>query len=425
MNFEGVARKDGKVYFVPYSLIGEEVLAEVVENKKKFANARISELKTTAKERVQPLCPYFYECGGCDIQHLFYDKQLEYKTKHIKETLEKVAEIQFDVKPTIKSENNYFYRNKASFVVVDENGKTKVGMFKHNSHGLVDINQCFLMNDNITKAYKIIKDYILTNNIKGYDFTKHCGELKFVVIRSIGEQTLVALVVTKKIKWANDLYKQLNKEFSNIGLVLCYNKSKNSTILSNDYEFVEGIKQIDLEEFGIKYDINIASFLQVNNEIKNKIYTQVLNEIDNEIVVDAYAGAGLLSAILATKAKRVYSIEIVKQASESAEKLKISNNIKNLEIINGDCSIIVPKVIKDIEEDFTIVLDPARVGCDEKVINVAKNAKKIIYISCNPIALAKDLKTLTLTHNIKYIQPFDMFPQTKHVETLVMLEIKG
>ena len=417
MNFEGVARNEGKVYFVPFGLVGEEVEITPIKDNKKFVNARIDKILTPSSERVMPFCPYFNICGGCDIEHIRYDKQLEYKSKLVQDTLKKVAGITFEVENTTESNLEYFYRNKGAFPI----SKDGIGMFKHSTHEVLPITQCMLMNNEINIALKVVKQFFAKHNIKGYDFNKHIGNNKFVVIRSVNKQTLVCLVVKEKLENLEELYSNLQEKLDNVGLYLNYNYHKNSTILGDKYEHVAGLKTIKLEEFGISYEVDVASFLQVNPYIKHAIYKQVIDEVDASVVIDAYAGAGLMSAMLAKKAKKVYSVEIVKQASKSAEELKRFNNLNNMEVINGDCAQVIPNIVKSIGKDFSIVLDPARVGCEEKVIKVASLAKKILYISCNPIALAKDLKILTKTHKIDYIKPFDMFPQTKHVETLVCL----
>lgn len=415
MNFEGVARKDNKVYFVPNTLVGEVVDAEIIIDKGKFAKAECKNIKISSKDRVEPVCPYFYDCGGCNLQHLIYEKQLEYKTNHVKETINKVAGLDLPVEQTTPSNNSYFYRNKGAFPITRGN----IGMFGEHSHDLIKVSQCFLMNDNITKALKLIRNYIKSNNLGGFDFENFTGDAKFAVIRSVNNQTIVCLVATKDLPNLDELYLDLLNEIGNVGLYLNINTQKNSTILGKIYKHINGLKQIEIEEFGLKYRIDIASFLQVNNDVKNKIYEKVLSEIENKTIIDAYAGAGLLSAILAKKAEKVYSVEIVPQASESAKKLAKENFIDNMKVINGDCAKVLPKLYKEIDNDFYLILDPAHVGCDKNVLEVAKKANKILYISCNPVALSKDLKELSITHNIDYIIPYDMFPQTKHVETLV------
>lgn len=418
MNFEGVAKFDGKVYFVPNAIVGEKVEAEVTKDKKSFATAQLKEVLTPSPDRVMPFCPYFLECGGCDIQHIEYDKQLELKTKLVQDTIKKVADITLSVNPTIASTDTYFYRNKGAFPVGQD-----IGMFEKNSHNIVPIKQCMLMNDNITIAFKIVKKYLAEQKFVGYDHSTHTGVVKNVVIRSVNDQTLVCIVATKQLDLSG-LFEMLKQELQQVGLYQNINKQNNSTILGTNYIFVDGIKCINLKEFDVEYEIDVASFLQVNTDIKNKIYSQVVDEIGGGVVIDAYAGAGLLSSIMSKRAKKVYSVEIVPEASKMAQKLIEKNGIKNVETICGDCTKVVPEIVKKIQEPFVIVLDPARVGCSEDVIKMSSLADKIVYISCNPIALSKDLKVLSKTHNIEYVQPFDMFPETRHVETVVTLTKK-
>lgn len=417
MNFEGVARLNNKVCFVDKALLGEEVEVSVYEDKKNFSRAKVDQILTKSAERVVPVCPYFDICGGCDIQHMNYASQLYYKKKNLKETIKKIANIDVEINDVEGSPNPYFYRNKGAFPISE-----KVGMFKEGEHEVVDISQCFLMNDNVTRAYKIVKDFVLDNKLNGYDHNAHKGNIRFVVIRSFKEQVLVCLVAKSKIQGLDKLYDELSNAFDKVGLYINYNTNKNAVILSSYFEYIAGIKEIEIEEFGIKYKINMASFLQINNDVKTKIYQKVIDELENEVVIDAYAGAGLLSAVISSKSKYVYSVEIVKEASISAEKLVKENSITNMKVINGDCAKVLPKLLNAIGGEFVAVLDPARVGCDERVLDVVKQAKKIIYISCNPKTLSKDLNTLVETHNIEYVQPYDMFPQTKHLETLVVLK---
>lgn len=420
MNFEGVARLDGKVYFVPGAIDGEKIKAETVQDKDKFCNAKLKEIKVASNDRVEPFCPYYSTCGGCDIQHMNYQKQLDAKRKLVQQTINKVAGIQLEVLPTVSSNKVYYYRNKGAFPVSD----STVGMFKRSSHEIVDISQCFLMDNNITIAMKVVKEFVKQKKFKGYDFISHKGDIKFCVVRSVNNQTIVCIVATKNISGLEDLYKMLSQELSNVGLYVNINTQKNSTILSDNYVYIAGLNKIELEEFGIKYKIDIASFLQVNSDIKQKLYSRVLDCVKGDIVIDAYAGAGLLSAIISKTAKKVYSIEIVPQATKCCKQLLKDNNITNVEALNGDCTKLVPNLAKKLN-NFSIILDPAHSGCKSDVIEVAKSAEKIVYISCNPIALSKDLKELVKSHEIEFIEPYDMFPQTKHVETFVVLNKKS
>ena len=437
MNGEGVARPNGdglqKVTFVDFALPGEEIEAEIISEKSKFCTARLQQVVSASEDRVIAPCPHFTKCGGCNLQHLKYDKQLEFKQNLVKETLFKVGGLDLDVLPCVSSAE-YGYRNKAVFPLGKE-----IGMFANNSHNIVPIDKCLLMNDKINLTLKLVKEWIAENNIKTFDFNNFNGLLKYLVVRSLNNQTLVCLVSTSRdIKHLDKLADKLNT-LGQFGLYININNQHNSIILGREYIHVAGIKSITLEEFGIKYDIDVASFLQVNNSIKTKMYSEVIDSVGGGVVIDAYAGAGLLSATMAKSASKVYSVEIVPQASEKARQLVKLNNISNIEVINGDCTKIVPNLIKKVQNEImqsankdinkndakqkcSVVLDPAHVGCSPQVIDAVKTADKIIYIACNPIALAKDLKVLQNTHKITKIVPYDMFPQTKHVETLAILE---
>lgn len=479
-----------KVAFVDFALPGERVEVNIVEEKSKFCKAELVKVINPSEDRVAPPCPYFEKCGGCNLQHLKYKKQAEFKQNLVKETIFKVGGIDADVLPCEMS-SPLGYRNKAVFPL----GKN-IGMFAHNSHNIVEIDKCLLMNDKINTTFNIVKTWIKKFNIKTFDFNTYKGVLKYLVVRSVNNQTLVCLVSTSKEIPHLDELTQMLESVGNYGLYLNINNQKNSVILGNTYIHIGGIDSISLNEFGIEYGVDVASFLQVNNEIKSKMYAEVMANVGGGMVIDAYAGAGLLSAVLSKSASKVFSVEIVPQASQKARQLVKLNDIKNMEIINGDCTKILPNLIKKVHnlnafelknlsattskysiEDVqnfvdnatnilnqsnaeqgeigyvgnnkglgeevnlggelnkattadelknlskcTVVLDPAHAGCTPEVIQAVKSADKIVYIACNPIALAKDLKVLQNTHQIIKIQPYDMFPQTRHIETLAILE---
>ncbi len=416
MNGEGVARCDDKVVFVPFALPQEEVEIELVQDKSKFCIGKVSSIINASDSRVNPECPYFKVCGGCNLQHLDYNEQLKFKTNLVQNTLYKVGRIDIDVLPCVASKEVYNYRNKGAFPI----DKT-VGMFEFNSHNIVDINYCHIMNDTINQVLQIVKDWIKQFNINTFNFTTRKGLVKHLVVRSVNNQTLVCLVCSDyNIPNLNDLIEKLSV-IGDFGLVLNKNNQNNSIILGKDFKHVYGLNSIEMCEFDVTYSIDIPSFMQVNNDIKLKLYEDVLNNIGGGTVIDAYAGAGLLSAIMTKVANKVISVEIVPEASNKARRLVSNNSIPNMEVINGDCTKIIPNLINRLG-DISVVLDPPHSGCSDSVINAVKTANKIVYIACNPIALAKDLKELIKTHKIIKIQPYDMFPQTKHVETLALLE---
>lgn len=429
MNGEGVTHIEGQVVFVPFALIGEKVKIQIINTKSSIAIAKILQIIEYSKDRIDPVCPYYTKCGGCDLQHLDYDKSLKFKTAQVQKNLKNIGKIDVVVNDCVAS-SAYHYRNKCALPVIYENGHTKIGFFRENSHKLIEIEDCPITKPFIKPLIKIVKDYIAKFNIMGYNEDSKQGLLKHIVARMVGEFLIVTLVLTERnILGLDYLYKKLKQTFNNCSLWVNINTLNNNVIFGNKFECVFGNSECVAEILGLKVSVNPASFLQVNEQIRDEIYTQVLQEIDSSsIVIDAYSGAGIMTGITAKKSSHSYGLEIVKEATQDANLLKNFNAILNMTNINGDCSITLPQLlIKLKNKNINIVLDPPRKGCEPKVIEtVAKtNANKIIYISCNSATLARDLKLLFELNNnykIKSVTPYDMFPQTRHCEVLCVLE---
>ena len=444
-NAEGVARFDGKTVFVPYSLVGENVDATIIKDNSTFCIGKITNIKNKSKERVEPVCPYFAKCGGCNLQHTNYQNSLDIKTQIVQNAITNIGKIDYTIPKTKPSPKQYHYRNKVAFPI---NPKTrKVGMYRLSSHKIVDIDNCPLQKDLINNLIETMNQYLAKTKNTIYDDDTKKGLLKTVVAREIDNKLLITLVINgKELLDKNQFVEIISQNFDNVGISLNINQLNNNVILTDKFENIYGNNEIELEEFGIKYKINNQSFLQVNDEVKREMYQKIFDEIDGSVVVDAYSGAGLLSAMMAKHAKQVFGIEIIEEATKLADKLKEQNNIQNLTNINGNCAEELPKLLESIKNsgnqnfgntqnndekqnnDLIVVLDPPRKGCDKKVLDsiLSVSPAKIVYMSCDPSTLARDLKILLDSNNysIKYIEPYDMFPQTKHVETLAVLTRK-
>lgn len=406
MNGEGVGKNDGKIILTDNALIGEDVDVEITKDQQNYALANTTNIINASPNRTNPFCPYFQICGGCQLQHMNYDEQLKFKTLNIKKTLKKISNIDFDVSATIYSSSQTKYRNKMSFSV---NGKL-CGLLKQSSKDIVDISFCPLASDNINKVLSIFKNYLSTNP---HDFIKN------LVVRDIENQILVGIVTSQHID-LSEFYTSLAREFEQIGLFAIVNTRNDSVVLSGKVFHIGGISKINIENFGLRYSIDLMGFHQTNIDIQNKLYKEVLNNVDkNAIVVNGFSGQGLLSAILATKAKQVVGIEINKSSHKSAEELKLKNKITNLKNICGDFHKEIKKL--KVSAD-TLVLDPTKKGCGKQVMQNIIGFENIIYISCNPIALCKDLNVIKNNYTIEKIIPFDMFPNTTNVETFVKLK---
>ena len=410
MNGEGVGKIDGKVILINNTLIGEEAEVEIVEDNKNYSIAKCKKIINKSENRQNPPCPYFYECGGCNLQHMIYTEQLNYKTILVKKTLKKVAGIDFSVSNCVACDEILNYRNKSSFNFKNN----KCGFYKENSNDIVEIDSCIISSKNINKVYSLFKDFMLSTNNLQY--------VKNLVVKDINNQILVGVVAKTELDLTK-FYTVLQQNFANIGLYLIVNTRKDSVVLSGKIKHIAGIKEIKVQNFNLTYFVDLLGFHQTNINIQNKLYNKVLEYIlPNQKVINGFSGQGLLSAILALKAKQVIGIEINKSSHKSAEKLKKDNHITNLINVCADFNTEIPKHLKDTN---TIILDPSKKGCGCQVMKKINGIENIIYISCNPIALAKDLRLLN-NYAIEEIIPFDMFPNTNNVETLVKLKkIKG
>lgn len=427
-NGEGVAVKDGIVIFVPYAIVGERVLIHIICDKKSFLIAKILKIITPSIYRQIPPCKYFERCGGCDLQHMSNKMQNTTKIEIVNSTLKKYANIDAEIGELVCGKNDLHYRNKFAFPIREVDGEIKIGMFKKNSHQIIDIDDCLLQSDKAKTIIKIMRDYMTENKISAYNEETQSGKIKHIVAREHGDSFILTIVVSdEKFNNFEPLIKLLKTHFSSFGLYKNVNLLNNNVIFGEKDIHIFGLKELEIEEFDIKYFVNNRSFLQVNDEIKCIIYRQILELLgDEKIVIDAYSGAGLLSSIIAKHGAEVYGIEIIKEATENAEKLKKLNNLYNLTNKNGDCAIIVPKLAKELNAEFSVVVDPPRKGLDERVVNAFLEAQpeKIVYLSCNPATLARDLKLLLEKYDISFVKAYNMFAQTTNVETLVCLNKK-
>ena len=426
---EGIAVYDGIVVFVPFAKPGEKVKVHIINDKKSFLIAKIIEKYSESENKLVPSCPYFYKCGGCDIQHFTKQEQLEFKKEMVRNSLKKFAKIETKINDVVESDKWFRYRNKFAFPVQEKNGEIKIGMYQKNSHNIIEIDDCMLQSEKTKIILKLFKEYMLENKISAYNEQTKKGTVKHIVVREHEDSFILTVVVTEqKFKNFEPLIQKLKTQFSSFGIAKNVNKLQNNVIFGNFDENIYGIENLELEDFGVNYEINNRSFLQVNDFIKNEIYQKIIDTIGSQKnIIDAYSGAGLLSSILARHCEKVYGVEIVKEATQNANNLKIKNNLYNLENINGDCAEIIPELAKELKGDFAVVVDPPRKGLDKSVVEtfLETEPKQIVYLSCNPSTLARDLFDLKEKYDIEFVQPYDMFPQTANVETLVSLKIRN
>lgn len=432
MDAVGVGKYNDKIVFVPGALTGEEVAVDIVKENKNFCNAKLLEIISASPYRVEPKCPYYYSCGGCNLSHASYDFALNYKTNYITNLAKKMLGRDVKVNPTVPSQE-YHYRNKQVFNISKQNGKIVVGTYSEQSHNSVDIDECLLDDGFSKQLISATKEFVQDNKISVYDQTTKNGLLRYVMARKLENKLLIVLVTTHNFEKAKCFVDVLKKYFDNFSLDLNINSKIGSVILTNEYVHIYGDSNIEStycdRECKIKYTISPNSFLQVNNHIRDLIYQNVSRECYGfDQVVDAYSGAGLMSAIISQSAKQVYGLEIVKSATNDANALKQLNNINNLTNINTDCAVWLENLLnKQHITNFCLILDPPRKGVDQSVVNTVLNTlpQKIIYVSCNPATLMRDLKNILQgQYEIEYITPYDMFAQTSHIECVAVLKLK-
>lgn len=382
----GITHQDGKIIFVENALEDEEVSIIITQDKKKYAHAISTEIRYENENRVIPKCPYYKKCGGCNLMHINYAYEETYKLNKIKEILKKYANIDFDVR-LIKNDRELFYRNKVTLKV--ENNK--FGYYNANTHEFVEIDSCLLASSSINK---IINDHNFID-IKN-------GE---IVIRSNYQDEILISIKT------DDDYNIKENIPSNIKGIVINGKS-----IYKDNYFYDYIGDL-------KFKVSYNAFFQVNNYMAKQIFDILNNYLSGKNLLDLYCGVGTLGLSLKDKYNNIYGIEKIGNAIKDAKYNAHSNNIKNAHYYTGDTS----KILKKLNVKFdTIIVDPPRSGLNKETIDqiLAISPKNLAYISCDPMTLARDLKILINSYNIEKINALDMFPNTYHVETVVILSKK-
>ena len=439
MEGEGVAKCDGFVVFIEGALLHEIIRAQVKEIKKNFARARVIKVLQASDMRQDPLCPIFFRCGGCDMQHIKYETQLAIKKANVKNCIDRACKIDSVVDDVVYGKEQFGYRNKEQIPIRKVDGKAYAGFYKEGSHVFVPfeksiddkLGDCPLHDGKMQEVIDIVVEFINKEKLSTYDEKSNTGLIRHLVIRKLSNGYSICLVINgDSIPKVDKLINKLQEEHIIFDLYLSINKKQTNVILGDALTCVYGKDKVVGKMCGVTFKVNPNSFLQINYEVASRIYEQDLQEIGvskDTVVLDLYSGIGILSNIMAKNAKKVIGIEIVPEAVQDANELAIKNGNTNIENICGDVAKALPEVISKLKGEKTVaVIDPPRKGCDQRVLDAIKQSKpfKVIYISCNPATLARDLANLISDYEIKSIKPYDMFPQTKHVETVAVLEHK-
>ncbi len=427
---QGIAYINSFVVFVDYALPGEVVKIKIHTAKKDYAVGRIVEFIEKDPRRCDPVCDVFYKCGGCHLMHVNYEYQLELKKMMVEDALKRIGKIEKEVNPVIGMENPYRYRNKAKIPVGKRRGKIVLGFYKPNTHYIVDINKCIVHHEDTDKVIETTKEAIKKFHIEVYNELQHTGLLRFVVVRrSFAFDDLMVILVSKGMidnaKKVARFYKYKLKNLKSFYVNI--NPKRTNEIFGEESRLILGDGTIRDKIGDFVFEISPVSFFQINSIQTEKLYNKALEYLspNSRLVFDAYCGIGTISLFLSKKAEKVYGIEVERTAIEDAWKNARLNKVKNVEFIWGRSEEVIPRLIEDGKIPDAVVLDPPRKGCDQTLLESIIRAKirQIIYISCYPSTLARDINILlNAGYNLVDVQPVDMFPQTFHVETIALLE---
>jgi len=435
-NGEGIGHIDGYILFVDGAITGDHIEVKVIKTKKNYGFGRLVTILEPSKDRVEPRCPIAKQCGGCSIMHMKYDAQLEYKENHILDALERIGEqdrVKLEQKkdPIIGMDEPWFYRNKVQFPVQIISGKLLIGFYAKRSHRIIETPTCYIQDPYNEEIVDTLRDFIVENKISAYDELKHKGLLRHIVIRKShhNQEFHVTLVINgQKFPYDKQLVEELQKLERVVGISLNVNQEKTNAILGSEMIHLDGQEYLHDQIGDIKYQISPLSFYQVNPVQTEKLYAKALEYVQlsgQEVVYDLYCGIGTISLFLAKQAKHVYGVEIVETAIDDARINAEINKIDNATFYAGKAEEVMPKLYKEdgIKADV-VVVDPPRKGCDatllDTIINI--NPKRIVYVSCDPGTLARDVKILSQHgYQIDRWCGVDMFSHSTHVETVVLL----
>ncbi len=432
---EGIGRIEGFTVFINDGIPGDKVLIEITKAKKKYAMGKIIEILKKSPDRIDPVCFVTHKCGGCQIQAIEYEKQLELKKSKVKSSIERIGKLEdVLVHDTLGMETPYSYRNKAQFPIGKERGKALIGFYQKGTHKIVDIDGCKIQHEINSKILDALKVFIDKYNVSIYDEKTGKGVLRHVLTRvSYASNDIMVVIITngKKLPFKEELIDKLLKEIPEIkSIVQNVNTKKTNVILGRECKTLYGQDKIVDYIGNLKFEISPLSFFQVNPFQTKVLYDKALEyaKLDgNETVFDIYCGIGTISLFLAQKAKKVYGIEIIDAAIKDAKRNAQLNNLNNTEFFVGKAEEVVPKLYKEGLKADVVVVDPPRKGCDREVLETiaSMNPKRVVYVSCKPSTLARDLKILDeLGYRTVEVQPVDMFPHTAHVETVARIQRK-
>ncbi|BDU90916.1 23S rRNA (uracil(1939)-C(5))-methyltransferase RlmD [Clostridium perfringens] len=433
---EGIAKIDNKYpIFIEGALKGEKVKVRIVKVNKNFAYGKLMEVLEASEERVNPPCAIYKRCGGCKLQHASYKAQLDFKWDRVKDCVSKIGKLDPSiVKYPLGMEEPWRYRNKVQLPIGLINGEVKIGFFAPRSHDIIDMESCLIQDEIGDKVVKLTREWIEKFNIRPYNVDGEYDEkgiVRHIMIRrgfTTNEVMVVLVTNGEKLPHKEEFVDLMVKNIPGIKSVIQnINSKKTNVILGLESKTLWGEDTISDYIGDFRFNISPLSFFQVNPTQTEVLYGKALeyaNLTGNEEVFDAYCGTGTITLFLSQKAKKVYGVEIIPQAIDNAWINAKENKVENVEFFVGESEVVIPDLINKGVKADVVVVDPPRKGCDKKLLDAITNinAKKIVYVSCDPSTLGRDLQVLEENgYKTLEVQPVDMFPNTSHVENVAKL----
>lgn len=429
---EGVGKYEGFTVFVKGALPEETVQVKITLVKKSYAVGLLERIITASAERVEPRCPIYAECGGCQLQHLSYKGQLACKRQQVQDALTRIGHLDIEALPVLGTGAPWNYRNKMQFpAALNAEGELQIGCYAAATHNVINTEGCLISKEANNAILTTVRKWMKHFNISAYDEKTGKGMVRHVMGRvGVHSGAVMAVIITSGydlphratlVNWLKQYVPGLVSVVQNI------NKKQTNVVMGSKTRILWGSDSIKDSLGSLQFNISAQAFFQVNSEQAEKLYNKALEFAalnGNETVVDVYCGTGTISLYLARHAKKVYGIEIVAPAIENAKKNAEENKCSNAEFILGDAAMELPKLLTGGVNPDVVLVDPPRAGCEEKVLAAISGVapQKIVYVSCNPASLARDLRYLE-DHGYKTlaVQPVDMFPMCAHVETVVLM----
>ena len=423
---EGICRVDSLTVFVPEVVLGDQVEIEIIQLKKNYAIGRVTRLIESSPLRTVSPCPDFPECGGCQLLDMAYPAQLDWKQQHLAQVLQRIGGIEMAIEPIIGMDSPWHYRNKMTYPL----NQSQVGLYRRGSHDIVEIRDCQVHPPGVGKILEIVRDH-LGRTVEGYNEKTHRGGLRHVMVRHAADRNqLMIVLVTCDTTDLTPLISELSA-ITNVRTILeNKNRTRGNRILGYETTTLYGDGVIEEVLGGDVFAIDPHSFYQVNTVQLKKLYHLVREFADlsgDELLYDIYAGMGTIGTYLSRDCRQVVSIEVVPQAIDAGIKAAKENQVGNIDFILGQAETIIDQLNQQGQKPDIVVVDPPRKGLDQQLIEslLEIRPEKIIYVSCKPSTLARDLKLLTAgEYIVQRIRPVDLFPHTTHVETVCLMSKK-